>query len=56
VARLIFRAVIVALGKMRAVDLLQMVVFGEIGSDPSLPSVVSARASACLHPQWTRLD
>ena len=33
VARLIFRAVIVALGKMRAVDLLQMVVFGEIGSD-----------------------
>ncbi len=32
VARLIFPAV-VALGKMRAADLLQMVVFGEIGSD-----------------------
>ena len=29
-ARLVFRAV---LGKVRAADLLQMVVFGEIGSD-----------------------
>ena len=33
VARLVFRAVAVVLGKVRAADLLQMVVFGEIGSD-----------------------
>ena len=33
VARLVFRAVVVVLGKVRAADLLQMVVFGEIGSD-----------------------
>ena len=33
VARLVFRAVVVVLGKIRAGDLLQMVVFGEIGSD-----------------------
>ena len=33
VARLVFRAVAVVLGKVRAGDLLQMVVFGEIGSD-----------------------
>jgi hypothetical protein len=32
VARLVLRAVVV-LGKVRAADLLQMVVFGEIGSD-----------------------
>ena len=32
-AHLVCRAVVVALGKMRAADLLQMVVFGEIGSD-----------------------
>ena len=33
VARLVFRAVVVVLGKVRAAELLQMVVFGEIGSD-----------------------
>jgi histidine kinase/GAF domain-containing protein len=33
VARLVFPAVVVVLGKVRAADLLQMVVFGEIGSD-----------------------
>ena len=33
VARLVFRAVAVVLGKIGAGDLLQMVVFGEIGSD-----------------------
>jgi hypothetical protein len=33
VARLVFRVVAVVLGKVRAADLLQMVVFGEIGSD-----------------------
>ena len=33
-AHLVCHAVVVALGKMRAADLLQMVVFGEIGSDP----------------------
>ena len=33
VARLVFRAVVVVLGKVRAANLLQMVVFGEIGSD-----------------------
>ena len=32
-ARLVFRAVVVVLGKIRAGDLHQMVVFGEIGSD-----------------------
>ena len=33
VARLVSRAVVVVLGKVRAADLLQMMVFGEIGSD-----------------------
>ena len=33
VARLVFRAVVVALGKVRVADLMQMVAFGEIGSD-----------------------
>jgi hypothetical protein len=33
VARLVFRAVVAALGKVRVADLIQMVVFGEIGSD-----------------------
>jgi hypothetical protein len=33
VGRLVFRTVVVVLGKVRAADLLQMVVFGEIGSD-----------------------
>ena len=33
VTLLVFRAVAVVLGKVRAGDLLQMVVFGEIGSD-----------------------
>src|SRR6476620_1162996 len=33
VAHLVFRAVVVVLGKVRAADLLQMVVFGEIGRD-----------------------
>ena len=33
VARLVFCAVVVVLGKVGAADLLQMMVFGEIGSD-----------------------
>ena len=62
VARLVFRAVVVVLGKVRAAHLLQMVVFGEIGSDqedgcegePGKQNQVGSSETPSL--DWTRLE
>ena len=62
VTLLVFRAVAVALGKVRAADLRQMVVFGEIGSDQEdgcegEPSKQNEPDHHKLHRwNWTRLD
>ena len=62
VARLVFRAVVVVLGKVRAADLLQMVVFGEIGSDQEDGSEGEPRkqnefgSSQTPSLDWTRLE
>ena len=62
VARLVFRAVVVVLGKVRAADLLQMVVLGEIGSDqedgcegePGKQNEFGSSQTPSL--DWTRLE